>query len=397
MRLSSRDLLAVGGLLHDVGKFPQRRGERGAHAEIGASLIDELGDLFPYDWLDDLRDGVGNHHRPPRKEIEKIVKLADWLASGERREVAGIARQDPAEAALVPITARVALLHDPPEGTWGYRLRPLALDAEVIFPVRDHQLSPEDYEQQWNRFRAEVGRLPKLQDRQQIGSLAALLRKYVCFVPSATPWEEDEEFRTLPDISLYDHLKVTSGLCAALTGLSPDHLDALLRREDAVQDRSVCLAIRADLSGIQPFIYRITEGGAEGKGTAKRLRGRSLYITLLAEAMALSLLERLDMPPRRSCTAVGAGSISSRRSAPQAWSPSGRIGRTHSSSGDTGGSWACRLSPERSRRGSSPTSDTSTRRSTGRSESRSSGSSRRSSRRASPNRNLCTMSVRRVI
>jgi hypothetical protein len=34
------------------------------------------------------------------------------------------------------------------------------------------------------------------------------LGKYASFIPSATPWEADEEYRTLPDISLYDHLKV---------------------------------------------------------------------------------------------------------------------------------------------------------------------------------------------
>jgi CRISPR-associated protein Csm1 len=124
-----------------------------------------------------------------------------------------------------------------------------------------------------------------------------MLRKYVCFVPSATPWEEDEEFRTLPDISLYDHLKVTGAISAVLTGVLPDEVDALLRRDRQARTRPVCAAVRADISGIQGFIYRITEGGAQGKGTAKRLRGRSLYVTLLAEAMAQSLLRVLDLPP----------------------------------------------------------------------------------------------------
>jgi CRISPR-associated protein Csm1 len=101
----------------------------------------------------------------------------------------------------------------------------------------------------------------------------------------------------LPDISLYDHLKVTAAIAAVLMGVLPDEVDALLRRDQHAWARPVCVAIRADLSGIQAFIYRITEGGAKGKGTAKRLRGRSLYVTLLAEAMAQSLLRTLDLPP----------------------------------------------------------------------------------------------------
>jgi CRISPR-associated protein Csm1 len=297
MTLISRDLVATAGLLHDLGKFRQRCGVSGSHAEVGAALVDELAGLFPYDWLDDLRDAVGNHHRPPRKEVEKLVKLADWFASGERETGEGIARRDPGEAALVPITSRVELLRDRPTGEWGYRLRPLALDEETIFPALGVRLGPEAYRRQWEAFIADVRRVPRIQARHQLGTLVAMLRKYACFVPSATPWEEDEEFRTLPDISLYDHLKVTAAIAAVLTGVLPDEVDALLRRDQHAWTRPVCVAIRADLSGIQGFIYRITEGGAKGKGTAKRLRGRSLYVTLLAEAMAQSLLRTLELPP----------------------------------------------------------------------------------------------------
>ncbi len=297
MTLAPRDLVATTGLLHDLGKFRQRCGVPGSHAEIGAALVDELAALFPYDWLDDLRDAVGNHHRPPRKEVEKLVKLADWFASGERETGEGITRRDPGEAALVPITSRVELLQERPPGDWGYRLHPLALDEETIFPALGVRLGPEAYERQWQAFIAESRRLPRIQARYQLSTLVALLRKYACFVPSATPWEEDEEFRTLPDISLYDHLKVTGAIAAVLTGVLPDEVDGLLRRDHHAWTRPVCVAIRADLSGIQAFIYRITEGGAQGKGTAKRLRGRSLYITLLAEAMGQSLLRALDLPP----------------------------------------------------------------------------------------------------
>lgn len=297
MMLTHRDLIATAGLLHDLGKFRQRCGIRGSHPEIGAALVDELANVFPYDWLDDLRDAVGNHHRRPRKDVEKLVRLADWLASGERETGEGLTRIDPGEAPLVPITSRVELLKDRTAGDWGYRLRTLALDEDTIFPQQGVRLGPEDYQSHWGRFAGEMHRLPQIQHRAQLTTLLAILRKYACFIPSATPWEEDEEFRTLADISLYDHLKVTAAIAAVLTGVLPDEIDALLRRDSQGWDRPVCLAIRGDISGIQGFIYRITEGGAQGKGTAKRLRGRSLYVTLLAEALSQSLLRALDLPP----------------------------------------------------------------------------------------------------
>lgn len=297
MTLNFRDLVATAGLIHDIGKFRQRCGISGSHAEIGAGLVDEFSQLFPYDWLDDLRDAVGNHHRVPRKDIEKLVKLADWLASGERETGEGISRQDPGEAALVPITSRVELLHDRPDGAWGYRLVPLSLGEDAVFPAPDARLTSADYQRQWDAVAEDLGRMPRLHERHQLSTLVALLKKYASFIPSATPWEEDEEHRTLPDISLFDHLKVTSAVASALTGVLPDEVDAVLRRDPAARSRPICLAIRGDLSGIQSFIYRITEGGSQGKGTAKRLRGRSLYVTFLAEALGQSLLQALDLPP----------------------------------------------------------------------------------------------------
>ena len=296
MPLVFRDLVAVAGLIHDLGKPRQRCGVSGSHAEIGAALVDEFANLFPYEWLDDLRDVAGNHHGPSRKEIEKLVKIGDWLASGERVTLEGLERIDPADAALVPVTSRVELLSDRPEATWGYALRPLGLDEEAIFPTAGMRLGPFAYAAHWAAFAEEARRMPPIRSRHQIGTLMALLRKYASCIPSATPWEEDEEHRTLPDVSLYDHLKVTGAIATVLTAVLPDDLDALLQRKQGAWDRPVCLAVRGDLSGIQDFVYRITEAGAEGKGTAKRLRGRSLFLTLLNEAIAYALLRELELP-----------------------------------------------------------------------------------------------------
>lgn len=296
MSLTFRDRVAVAGFVHDLGKFRQRCGISGSHAEIGAALVDEFAQLFPYDWLDDLRDVAGNHHRPPRKDIEKLVKLADWLASGERVTAEGLLRLEPSEAALVPVTSRVELFRDRPHEDWGYALHTLGLEDGAVFPMAGTRLGPAMYQEHWAKFADEARRVPPIQTRRQIGTLMALLRKYVSCIPSATPWEADEEHRTLPDVSLYDHMKVTGAIAATLTAVLPDDLDALLQRKKETWDRPVCLAVRGDLSGIQDFVYRITESGAEGKGTAKRLRGRSLFLTLLNEAIAYALLRELELP-----------------------------------------------------------------------------------------------------
>jgi CRISPR/Cas system-associated protein Cas10 (large subunit of type III CRISPR-Cas system) len=42
--------IVLAGLLHDIGKFWQRAGEKGNHSELGVRFIDEFKDQFPF-WL----------------------------------------------------------------------------------------------------------------------------------------------------------------------------------------------------------------------------------------------------------------------------------------------------------------------------------------------------------
>jgi CRISPR-associated protein Csm1 len=288
-------MVALAALLHDLGKFWQRAGRRGPHSEASAAFVDAFEHLFPYAWRDDIRDGAGNHHRQARKEIEKIVKVADWLGSAERkRGEPNVPQQDPETTPLLPVASRIKLLcdpsYDPQDGDWRFSLGTLSLEREAVFPGLGVQASQADYSDLWERYADELRKLNTIDSPWKLVGFLSLLRKYATFIPSATPWEEDEEYRTLPDISLYDHLKVTAAIAACVNHLFPDHLNELLhglpRRDPAILDKPVCLMIRGDISGIQKFIYRITKPQVEAKGTAKRLRGRSFYISLLADVIA---------------------------------------------------------------------------------------------------------------
>ncbi|MBU1207733.1 MAG: type III-A CRISPR-associated protein Cas10/Csm1 [Proteobacteria bacterium] len=293
--------IALAALLHDIGKFWQRAGRPGSHAEASAAFVDEFKHLFPYEWLDDLRDGTGNHHNPARKEIEKIVRIADWLASTERVEELGISQSDPERTPLIPIAAKVEFREEKPKNwkDWGYRLKALRLEESCVFPTTQVQVSSEDYSALREEFKNELNQMRIIRDYFGLVSLLALLRKYTTYIPSATPWEKDEEYRTLPDISLYEHLRITCAIATCLGKLYPDHLDALYRRDSNVEGQLVARLLRGDFSGIQNFLYRITraEGEAEFRGTAKRLRGRSFFLTLLGDITADWLVRELDVSP----------------------------------------------------------------------------------------------------
>src|SRR5690625_7944926 len=102
-------------------------------------------------------------------------------------------------------------------------------------------------------------------------TLLSLLRKYTWCIPSAT--------NTMPDISLYVHLKTTAAIAVCLHdseqieeyGKLPETFDGLKEEE---KNRFALLV--GDFSGIQKFIYQLTS-----KGAAKTLKGRSYYLNLM--------------------------------------------------------------------------------------------------------------------
>lgn len=96
-------------------------------------------------------------------------------------------------------------------------------------------------------------------------------------------------------ISLYDQGKTTAALAVALwqhhaRQATPEQEIPLTPGDDAR-----LLLIQADVFGIQNLIF--AEGNQTQKMAAKLLRGRSLQVSLLAEAAALRVLEAFDLPP----------------------------------------------------------------------------------------------------
>ena len=77
----------------------------------------------------------------------------------------------------------------------------------------------------------------------------------------------------LPHISLYDFARVQAALAAAK--ISGGDL----------------LLVGGDVSGVQDFIYDV-----QPQRAAKQLRGRSLYLQLLSEAIARYVIDQADMP-----------------------------------------------------------------------------------------------------
>ncbi len=297
-----QEVVWLAGLLHDIGKFRQRavwEQGRQSHEVLGAEWASQ--DYFAQIFGSDLEVAIRLHHtrdlpsdNADRRRLCQIVQIADRLAAAERT-TSPIAQQEPHTSRLVSVFSRI-----PRDWSKGgstdfpsekqFPLQPLDWENHDWLPT--DPLAPGDYpslwhdfEEEWNRFTAQ-----RTFQTEDFRTIVAILEKYLSFVPSATPWEPSDE-RTVPDISLFDHLRVTSAISACLDKqLTHDDTERVYRDLNACQE-PIALLVKGDLSGIQAFLYLMTS-----RGVARGLKGRSFYLQLLTEAVSEFLLDKLRLP-----------------------------------------------------------------------------------------------------
>lgn len=149
----------------------------------------------------------------------------------------------------------------------------LPLSLKNIFPVA--RMAEKDADRalqtQLNRAVSKAKELKQIHEGQDdietyLESLMLLMQKELWCVPS------------LPGVSLYDHAR-----CAAALSVCIGDSDK--------KEENIATLVGGDISGIQRFIYTITS-----KGAASALRGRSLYLQLLTDAIARYVLRELNLP-----------------------------------------------------------------------------------------------------
>ncbi|TEU17241.1 MAG: type III-A CRISPR-associated protein Cas10/Csm1 [Anaerolineales bacterium] len=290
--------VTLAALLHDVGKFAQRIvpvAQRPKHTDAGADFVSRYvpepfrAGLYP----------ISTHHDPLEEmdRMTKVVALADRLVATEGEEeqetTPGRLRSVFDFVQLKPKEGMSAIPTPDEQGQEHYfPLKGLTLeDKKGPFPEKGkREVSEATYDTLWQSFVGEVERLAELPGQdlfQYIETLYYLLQKYTWCVPS-TYYEAET------DISLFDHSRVTAAIAACLWAddISKDQLDMLLNRDEEARQANRFLLLGGDISGVQDFIYTITSRGA-----AKGLRGRSVYLQLLTEAIARWLMRELELPP----------------------------------------------------------------------------------------------------
>jgi CRISPR-associated protein Csm1 len=310
---------ALAGVLYNLGAFARwAQVVAESPSDVAAGLLGEQGALrhwVPADWQDDVAPILAEpHNAEATTALAQAVCVADWLVASECAPEP-LVRSALGATPRIPVTAGLSL--DEPSETaegepavlWGYPLGE-AIAGEVLFPQEQATVSPEDYAAVWRSFERRARAFPgPVQSFARMAGVLDLLAETTFYLPSVTS-AGAEGTRTVPDVSLYNHLHLTAGAAVCLTRLTSDTLQELYRAgPDGIKTSEVPVArlLKIDLSGIQVFIYRITEPLDERgfRHTAKRLRGRSLYIALLNRAIGDWLARRLAVPPTNILYAAG--------------------------------------------------------------------------------------------
>ncbi len=280
------ELVILAGLLHDIGKFELRTGARPGqnHSQLSGRFVAEI---FQGQWQG-LAEIVENHHitdatSAPNPHLTRLITLADWFASGERRETEEWREKSPAEMPLVNIFSTLF-------GNQNCTYLPLQILPENgdVQPQNNSEISSQAYLELWQNFYQEAKSLTGLVNPLLFNRLLALLEKYTLFIPAAV-------YSTISDVSLYHHLKLTAAIsaCLYIDQFNYADIEELLNvfRDNLEENgRTVAYLIGGDISGIQNFIYNL-----RAERALKGLRGRSLYLQLITEAVAGKILKQFNL------------------------------------------------------------------------------------------------------
>jgi CRISPR-associated protein Csm1 len=324
--------IALGALLHDVGKLaqfaaslpdkyrednaqlyqPEKNGRfTHSHALYTAYFIENMEKFIPEPLLFD-RDGknrdadslinlAAKHHKPDTPS-QWIIAEADRLSSGIDRDEfpdgKDIPVSDAVKTRLIPIFEMLFSDEKSPRNAflWRYPLAPVS--ATSIFPEKNgSEAKDEDYRRVYGEF---IGAFQKLAHRSNpvlwLQHCDSLYRTFTSHIPAARVG------RVIHDVSLYDHSRSTAALAVALYRY---HEETNSFEESAIRDRSEkkFLIVSGDFYGIQSFIF--SAGGEERGYRSKLLRGRSFTVSLLVELAAHEISKELDLSPLSIVMATG--------------------------------------------------------------------------------------------
>ncbi|MEO0091506.1 MAG: type III-A CRISPR-associated protein Cas10/Csm1 [candidate division WOR-3 bacterium] len=346
--------IILAGLLHDIGKafigddatiddeLRNIKLKGHPHAKASAHLIKLYKDKFKE--YSNLIDMV-LYHGEPRKEKHKnlnredvfkiyamIIAVSDHLSAKERieeEEDLNKEKKDRFKYPFVSVFNEINLGLANIKSKQAYDINILCDEKgisfkDILFPTlkypeykiakenkekEEEKEKKEKYEKIWKTLNEEF---KNITDDDYL-SIFYILYKTIWAVPSATPRGENIH----PDISLFDHSRVSAAIALCLYNNTTAFKDIETILNDLKQHRKYIknnpqnenernkfndiekrlseskyfILLSADMFGIQDFVYT----PSNEPGTSKRLRGRSCYVSLLTDIIARYIVYELEL------------------------------------------------------------------------------------------------------
>jgi CRISPR-associated protein Csm1 len=215
--------------------------------EDANQLVMELGETAALDQYEALLGGTG------QREEEVLSSIFSYIALRDKEQP--------------PLTYLAA--------------QPLALDEQTLFPVSLGKAQERsDLGKLWKDFTGEYDQLQKKLGSDKAAFFEGFYHLYHRYA-WAVPCTHGER-----GVSLFEQWKAVVALVFASGG--------------AVEPADNFTLIGGDIPGIQNFVYTITS-----KGAAKALRGRSLFIQFLGDAVVRRLVRNLNLSQANVIYAAG--------------------------------------------------------------------------------------------
>lgn len=254
------DLIALSGLLHDIGKFGQRAqielkkdsykpyDYRYNHARYTAQILYESA----FNLGEEYSDASAMHHNP-EDDLSWIIASADRMASGfEREEFKEYNDKYDKEDFK---KQRLWYLFDEKK-----RYVIDALNPDTILPKnRDNDIKTDEYKELWSKF---IKDLKQIKDKgaSSIDSFTIdyILKKYTSFIPSSTSFKIHNYIPVKANIPLYEHSKATAIFASAIYRLYQNGNQNIInyyKDKSGDMEQKDMLLINGDFFGIQNFIF----------------------------------------------------------------------------------------------------------------------------------------------
>ncbi|NQU02985.1 MAG: type III-A CRISPR-associated protein Cas10/Csm1 [Syntrophaceae bacterium] len=321
--------VAIAGFMHDIGKFADKDTFNISeqflmdnvdlyqphykeiythrHAVYTAAFIDHIEKLLPREFnranwgLDDAFINLAAGHHKPGTPLQWIIAMADRIGSGwdrnsfEKKYNQAVAWKDYKKTRLLPIFENL-MRDDGESNEYSYCYPLKEISPKNIFPDLQKDIRPNDnesaiaeYKRHFEQFIYALEHLLHKNENLELWfeHFGSLMMVFTSAIPAARAGT------VIPDVSLYDHSKITAALAVALYLYHRDRDDMTV---DSIKDYDVkkFLLISGDFYGIQNFIF--SESGEAGKNRAKILRGRSFAVSLFSELAADMLCRSIGIP-----------------------------------------------------------------------------------------------------